>query len=103
MTTTFPKKDPGEKFYISFDYTNELDAGETIASAVVSMEVTNGVDASPSALLSGSPTIQGGAVMQIVQGGKADCTYAPKCMATTSASRILARAAHLPVSYAKDW
>lgn len=103
MTTTFPKKDPGEKFWISFDYTNELDAGETIISTVISNETIGGVDASPAGMLSGSATIQPGAVLQIIMDGKAGCTYAPKCLATTSAGRILARAAELPVAYAKDW
>lgn len=103
MTTTFPKKDPGEKFYISFDFTAELDAGETIVSVAITNEVIGGVDATPAAMLSGSATIQAGAVLQIIMGGKASCTYAPKCMATTSSGRILARAALLPVVNAKDW
>jgi len=100
---TFPKKDPGEKFWISFNYASELESGETIASVSLTIEVTNGVDATPAAVMSGSPVIQTGDVVQLIQGGVARVTYAFLCLATTSAGRILARAAKLPVQNAKNW
>jgi hypothetical protein len=99
----FPKKDPGEKFWIEFDYADEMEASETISSASLSIEVVNGTDASPSSVLSGAMVNQSTNMAQLIQGGLSGCIYAFKCLATTSLGRVLARAARLPVQNAKDW
>jgi len=100
---TFPKKDPGEKFWISFDYAAELEAGETISSVALSIEVITGTDATPANVLSGTPVIQTGDVVQLIQGGVTEVVYAFLCLATLSTGRILARSALLPVRTAKNW
>ena len=100
---TFPKKDPGEKFWISFNYAAELEAGETISSVSLAIEVVTGTDATPANVLSGTPVIQTGDVVQLIQGGITEVVYVLKCLATLSTGRILARAALLPVRNAKNW
>jgi hypothetical protein len=100
---TFPKKDPGEKFWIDFSYTAELNPGETIVSTTLAISVIAGTDATPTNVLSGNPVIQSGDILQLIQGGLSSTIYAFLCLATTSAGRILARAALLPVQNAKDW
>lgn len=82
----------------TFDFTAEVDAGESIASAVVTVALLNGTDATPSALLNGSLTIAGATVLQPFHGGVDGVTYTLRCEATlTPSGRVLVLAANLPV------
>lgn len=74
-----------------FDFTNELAAGETISTAVVSMATYAGTDAAPSGLLSGNEVISGATVTQKLVGGVEGVIYSATCEIATSASRTINR------------
>lgn len=97
LRSHWPQKDPGEALIAEFDFVDELATGETIGSLAVSCSVLAGSDASPSAVLNGSPTISGGLVLQPFHGGLDGVTYLLRCVATLSSGRILVRTATLPV------
>lgn len=98
MRPAWPAKDPAEALVAAFDYADDLDAGETIGSASVTCALLSGSDASPAAVLNGSPTVSGGTVLQPFHGGVDGAVYVLRCTATLSpTSRILVLAASLPV------
>ena len=86
-------KDVSERDNFHFDFTRALVSGETVSSAVVTCEVAAGIDPSPSALLSGSPSTASGVVAQLVVGGLAGVSYYIRCVATLSSGRVLASTA----------
>ena len=96
--TLWPAKDPAEKLVTTFDYSADLDAGETIASANLTCTLLSGADADPSAVLYGTPTIAAGTVLQPITGGVEGATYTLRCAVTlTPSGRVLVLAATLPV------
>lgn len=98
MIVTWPKKDPAEKVWATFDYGAALEGGETIQSAVISVTLVQGSDADPQAVLDGpAMLLAGGRVMQRIQGGVAGAAYRVRCAATTSTGRILVVAGVVPV------
>jgi hypothetical protein len=100
MTTKIlSPKAPGELIPVVFDFTNLLGV-LTIASVVsVGVETDAGTDATPSAILSGSASIQDAYVIQHVTAGTAGVDYRLTATITTSGSpsRTLVLAAILPV------
>lgn len=52
----------------SLDFVNDLDTGETISSASVTLTVFQGTDMNPSSHLAGSPVISGTKVSQRIGG-----------------------------------
>jgi hypothetical protein len=99
VSTTWPSKDPAEVLVGTFDFSAEIEAGETIVSAVVAAGILSGVDADPGALIyNGEPTeIVDGQVLIRMQGGVHQATYVLRCTATLSSGRVLVLAATLPV------
>jgi len=87
---TFSVKTPAAKEFFTFNFARRLSAGETIVSAAWTVTVKEGTDASPSALLSGSPAISGSRVSHLIIGGVADTRYCLQCVATTSAGQEIA-------------
>lgn len=77
-------KTPEEIIDVTFDFTDSLEVGETVQSAVVSVSLRKGTDTIPSAILSGSPTVQTPFVVQRVINGVTGCQYNVKCLATTA-------------------
>lgn len=65
----FGAKDVDEIKLLRFGFENELEAGETIATFTVDVEVDQGVDASASAVKSGPAAQSGVEVIQRVTGG----------------------------------
>jgi hypothetical protein len=101
MRTLWPAKDPAETLVATFDYSLDLDAGETIATAATTCTLLAGTDSNPSAVLSGSPTIDAGMVLQPFTGGVDGAVYTLRCQATlTPTGRVLVLAATLPVRLA---
>jgi hypothetical protein len=86
-------KDLSERDNFRFDFSRALGTGETVSSAVVTCEVASGTDASPSALLSGSPAVSSPNVTQLVIGGLVGVSYYIRCVATLSSGRVLASTA----------
>lgn len=96
-TPRLPPKDPEETLVVAFDFTRDLDPGETISSPVTTIAVSVGTDPTPTAVLSGLPTAATGVVTQVITGGVADVDYRLQCKINTSGSRVLVLAAILPV------
>jgi hypothetical protein len=81
----------------TFDFTSRLAVGETISSATVTSVVYTGVDASPSAIISGSAAISGGLVTQLITAGVAGVIYELRCAAVTSLGQTANLSAYLAV------
>jgi hypothetical protein len=86
-----------ERVKYTFDFASWLAAGETLTSATVTAAVYAGVDASPSALISGSDSISGAVVTQLIIGGTAGVIYQIDCKAVTSASQTLVLTSRLAI------
>lgn len=94
---TWPEKDPRERLVATFDFSDELDEGESITIAVVTCSLLSGVDASPSSVLDGSHAIDGQEVRQFFHLGVDGASYCMDCVTTLNSGRIIVRAATLPV------
>jgi len=84
-----PSKATGEKIPVVFDFASKLAVGETLSTLpapTVAISVWSGVDASPTSVLSGSATVSGTKVSQVVTGGVAGCIYKITCTPVTSSS-----------------
>jgi hypothetical protein len=101
MSNFTSPKDPAEKVVLTFDFTSELITGETLTGIpTVSFFVSQGVDASPGAMLNGAATIDATSklVLQPVQAGLAGVDYVFKVSSTTSnAQKVLVRTGILKV------
>lgn len=98
VTPTLDYKDPEETLVVTFDFTKDLDPGETISSPTVTVAIDNGgTDAAYQSVLSGSPTAAVGVVTQVVTLGVDGVDYRLQCKVNTSGSRVLVLAAILPV------
>jgi len=95
---SFDPKLPGETGIVTFDFTSKLAAGETISTKVVAATVYSGVDASPSAIISGTASASGALVTQTVTAGTAGVIYELLCTITTSLSQTLQLAGLLAVT-----
>lgn len=96
----FPSKFPDEILDLSYNFAASLAVGETVTVYYsVTVFLLSGTDATPSAILSGTPSITGGttAVQRII-GGLDGCEYAVRILVTTSAGRRLGDIAALPVA-----
>lgn len=88
----FGPKRQSETCYLSppFDFISALAVGETIVTQVVTCVVYSGIDANPSALISGQATVQNGTqVQQLITGGIDGVIYDLKCLITTSLGQTL--------------
>ena len=97
MRVAFNAKLAAETVIETFDFTSRLALAETISTAVTTATVYSGVDASPSAIVSGSATISGKTVTQAITGGVLGVVYLLKCQITTSLSQTLDLTAFLPI------
>jgi hypothetical protein len=80
----FDPKTLQEEDSFAFDFTDLLATGETITSALITIDVISGVDANPSAMIAGSPTIAGAFVSVKLIGGVEGVLYCIHCLATCS-------------------
>jgi len=87
----------GETRAVVWDFTSQLSAGETISTAPTTASVYSGTDATPSGIISGSPTINGALVSQLITAGLQGNIYELLCTATTSASQVLQLSGFLAV------
>jgi hypothetical protein len=88
---------PTSTRFESFDFTSLLASGETINTASLAVTVVSGLDAAPSGILSGSPSISGAVVKQLFTGGVSGVTYGIVCTANTSLGQSLQLAAYMSV------
>ena len=97
----FPPKDPAETKLYSFDFSADLECGETILMATASVNYVNGTgDANNlSTYLSGSPVWDdcSAVVHQAFTLGNCFSTYDLRVLATTSKMQVLVRVGRITV------
>jgi hypothetical protein len=93
----FSPKRTGETIALTFDFVNVLGSTETISSATWSVEVVEGVDASPSNMIQGSETVIATKVSQLITGGIDGVVYRMVCQADTSTGQEIQGTALLAV------
>lgn len=69
---------------LRFDFTSEVQAGVTLSTPSVTVEVLEGTDPAASSMLVGSPTVVGLEVVQKIQPGVAGCKYKFRALANDS-------------------
>lgn len=79
MSPAFPSKQIRETVRLSFDFLDLIRFGEVVSSPEVTVSVGSGVDDAPSDILSGSPSISGTTVYQLIRAGMAGVTYVLSC------------------------
>lgn len=84
-----PPKLVGETATYTWDFASRLASGETISSAGITVTVYSGTDASPSSILSGSPSVSGTTITQKLTAGTLGVLYNVIAQATTSLSQVL--------------
>ncbi len=87
--TVFSSKLVAETVDVQFDFSSMLAIGETISSAEVTAEVFQGLDNSPSSIISGAASPDGNIVNQAITAGTAGVVYTLSCAITTSLSQSL--------------
>ena len=97
MSGSFSYKITTENEQFTFDYSPVLGLTETILSATCTVEVKEGTDPTPSAILVGSPSISGSQVAQRISGGLDGVIYRLQMTATTSATNVYTIVGDLPV------
>jgi hypothetical protein len=91
-------KRAGETRVYTFDPISQLQAGQTVSSAVVTSAVYSGVDANPASMISGSATVAlSRVVSQKLTGGVAGVLYTITCTFTLSDSTIIVMSGILAV------
>ena len=66
---SFTPKRVDEDWVVGFNFVGRLGSGETISTATCTATVFAGTDASPSSIISGSTTITGNMVTQLIVDG----------------------------------
>lgn len=84
MSGTFTYKLTTESELFSFNYSPVLAVGETILTAECTIQVKDGSDPNPSAIMVGSPAISGPVVVQRISGGLSGVIYRLEMTVTTS-------------------
>lgn len=82
-----PAKSADATLLYQWDFTSLLQPSETISNAFFSVSVYSGDDDFPSDILSGSPSISGSVVSQLITGGVLGTVYSVDCNALTSLSQ----------------
>ena len=95
--SAFSYKLTTESENFAFSYANILASTETIVSADLVVEVKDGSDSNPTAIVSGTPTINGAIVSQRILGGLDSVTYRLEMTATTSLGNVYTLVGDLPV------
>ena len=96
MVLTKPKRSD-ETRRLRFDFISALAVDEAISSATVAVSVWSGLDPAPAALLSGSASVNGTGVEQLVTGGYVGTIYKLVCTATTDAGQAATLVTYLPI------
>jgi hypothetical protein len=97
MSQAFSYKLTTENEQFTFDFSTVLSGTETISSASMVVEVVQGTDSNPSAILLGSPVISGSRVAQRIYGGLDQVTYRLEMSVTTSLTNVYTLVGDLPV------
>ncbi len=90
-------KDPSEIDSRGIDFVAVLYSGETLTGVTTTVTTVYGVDANPSAIKSGVPTVSGTIAQQLLTGGVDGAAYRIKFAVTTSLGRTLIECATVHV------
>lgn len=94
----FDPKRPNEAVTLAFDFAPALPAGVTITSVdPVTVDLWAGEDATPAAILVGSPVLSGAIVLQRVEGGLLGVDYLPIARVVLSDGQSRELPARLPI------
>jgi hypothetical protein len=85
----FSEKPVEDTDLFGFSYAEPLADEEQVLGATFSIEVVDGRDPHPEAMLVGPARVTSPIVTQLLQGGLAGVTYQLECVAYTSAGRSL--------------
>lgn len=96
-TQAQPVKKAGEVGPVTFDFTSSMAVTETISTQSVAATVYSGVDANPSAIISGAATASLKVVSQTLTGGVSGVIYQLLCTITTSLGKTLQQSSYLTV------
>lgn len=94
---TLPSKDTSSTIPVTVDFISQLATGEAVTSVVVTASVFSGVDATPSAIISGAATLSQNSATQVITGGLAGVVYLLAFAATTNNANRLIIYAYLAV------
>lgn len=92
-----PSKTTGETVAAVFPFLSQLAVGATILTAIVTSTTNSGTDLSPSSMISGSASIVGSNVSQLLTGGVEGVLYYLVCTITTSDGQTLVMEAFMAV------
>jgi hypothetical protein len=87
----------GETVNVTFDFISKLGVSETISTQVTTCTVYSGVDAAPSAVISGAASSSGTIVTQKITAGVLGVIYELLCTITTSQGQTLQLSAYLAI------
>lgn len=91
---TGPLKNPSETLTLTFDFTAQ---GATLSPVVTASSALGVTDPSPSAILSGSPSMSGNILSQKVTGGVSGTTYELLASAADVSGNVYVQQLYLPV------
>jgi hypothetical protein len=97
MSGVFSYKITTENEQFTFDFSPIMASSETISSATSTVQVKEGSDSNPTAILVGSPIVSGQTVAQRISGGLDGVIYRIEVTATTSLTNVYTIVADLPV------
>lgn len=93
----FSPKLQGKTILLPFEFVSDLAPTETISTQSVTCTVWSGIDANPSAMISGSASASGTVVTQKITAGVVGVVYYLLCTITTSLGQTLQSAGFLAV------
>lgn len=92
-----PSKLVNERITVEFSFLDELDWGETIASAIVTVEVLSGEDPDPQSIVFSSITLAPTTIRQKIQGGIPGVIYLITCAAEGTTGSLMAKTAKMAI------
>lgn len=95
--TTWPTKHPVERVTAEFDFAGDLAPGDALLTYQLVVTTVRGTDATPGAVLYGTPQIKGARVFQKFAAGVSGCSYRIECRVTTRRDDLLILSRVLPV------
>ena len=96
-TEVLEQKLVGETVSVRLNFLSRLEVGETLATSNATVSVFAGVDAAPTAMLSGASAISGTEVVQKLVGGLPGVIYKVTAVIRTSLNNILMNEAKVAV------
>lgn len=93
----FPDKQVIEAVSYTFEFGDQLLFGETITGSTVAASVYTGTDPTPMGIVSGSTSVNGTVVSQLIIGGVDGVIYHLVCVVNTSMSHVYSKSAYLAV------